>query len=46
MSLYQVRCNLFHGEKARSSENDRRMVGAAHATLLAFIEECDLILTD
>ena len=38
-ALYRVRCNLFHDEKARSSENDQLVVGAAYDTLLAF---CDL----
>jgi hypothetical protein len=28
-ALYRVRCNLFHGEKARSSENDRVVVARA-----------------
>jgi hypothetical protein len=43
VALYRVRCNLFHGEKSRSSENDQRVVDAAFATLLAFIEEAELL---
>jgi hypothetical protein len=38
-ALYRVRCNLFHGEKARSSENDQLVVGAAYEALLAFLDE-------
>ncbi len=43
VALYRVRCNLFHGEKSRSSENDRRVVEAAFTTLLAFVEEAELL---
>jgi hypothetical protein len=42
-ALYRVRCNLFHGEKARSSENDQLVVGAAYDALLAFLEESRLL---
>ncbi len=42
-ALYRVRCNLFHGEKARSSENDQTVVAAAYATLLALAEEAGLL---
>lgn len=42
-ALYRVRCNLFHGEKARSSENDQLVVSAAYATLRAFVEESRLL---
>ena len=38
-ALYRVRCNLFHGEKARSSEHDQLVVGAAYEALLAFLDE-------
>ena len=38
-ALYRVRCNLFHGEKARSSENDQLVVSAAYETLRAFLDE-------
>ncbi len=31
VALYRVRCNLFHGEKARSSENDQLVVEHASA---------------
>lgn len=42
-ALYRVRCNLFHGEKARSSESDQTVVGAAYATLLAFVDESSVL---
>jgi hypothetical protein len=42
-ALYRVRCNLFHGEKARSSENDQRVVSAAYETLRAFLAESRLL---
>lgn len=42
-ALYRVRCNLFHGEKARSSENDQLVVAAAGETLLAFLDESRLL---
>jgi hypothetical protein len=42
-ALYRVRCNLFHGEKARGSENDRVVVARAHETLLAFLEAMGLL---
>ncbi len=32
-AVYQVRCNLFHGGKSITSENDRRIVGAAFRVL-------------
>jgi hypothetical protein len=38
-ALYRVRSNLFHGEKARSSENDQQVVRAAHGTLFAVLTE-------
>jgi hypothetical protein len=34
-ALYRVRCNLFHGEKARHSEMDRGILGASLKVLLA-----------
>ena len=40
---HRVRCNLFHGEKARSSENDQRVVSAAYETLRAFLGESRLL---
>ncbi len=40
--LYQVRCNLFHGDKSANSENDRQIVVAAGTTLRAFIDEAAL----
>jgi hypothetical protein len=42
-ALYRVRCNLFHGEKARSSEKDQLVAGCACDTLLAFVEETGLL---
>lgn len=36
-ALYQVRCNLFHGEKALSSMNDRAIVSCAAHTLISFL---------
>jgi hypothetical protein len=42
-ALYRVRCNLFHGEKARSSENDQLVVSAAYDTLRAFLDESRLL---
>jgi hypothetical protein len=42
-ALYRVRCNLFHGEKARNSENDRLVVSAAYDTLHAFVDEARLL---
>src|SRR6266446_4683522 len=37
-ALYRVRCNLFHGEKALSSENDKRIVSCAAHTLVYFLQ--------
>jgi hypothetical protein len=37
-AIYRVRCNLFHGEKARTSEDDERIVLAARDVLAVFIE--------
>lgn len=42
-ALYRVRCNLFHGEKARSSENDQLVVARAYETLLSFVEDAALL---
>lgn len=42
-ALYRVRCNLFHGDKMRNSENDRHVVDMAYATLFTFVTEGDLI---
>jgi hypothetical protein len=42
-ALYRVRCNLFHGEKHRTSENDQSVVAAALGTLMAFIQEAGLL---
>lgn len=42
VALYRVRCNLFHGEKARSSESDRLVVARAHEALLSFVEATSL----
>lgn len=37
-ALYQVRCNLFHGEKALSSEMDHRIVQVASGVLFRFLK--------
>lgn len=37
-ALYQVRCNLFHGEKCVSSEADQQIVGAAYRVLSKLME--------
>ncbi|MGH6953378.1 MAG: hypothetical protein ACREGL_04295 [Alphaproteobacteria bacterium] len=34
--IYQVRCNLFHGDKARNSESDSEIVDAAFKVLIRF----------
>jgi hypothetical protein len=44
VSLYRVRCNLFHGDKARSSENDQLVFTAAYETLHAFVTEAALLV--
>jgi hypothetical protein len=38
-ALYRVRCNLFHGEKSRSSENDRLVVTLAFDVLEGFVTQ-------
>ena len=38
-ALYQVRCNLFHGEKAAHSEMDQRIVASAFKVLVHFFRE-------
>lgn len=38
-TLYRVRCNLFHGEKARDSENDHLIVSAAFKVLISIETE-------
>ena len=43
VALNRVRCNLFHGEKGRSSESDRLVVGRAHETLVSFLEAIGLL---
>lgn len=40
MSLYQVRCNLFHGEKNAASEMDRHIVYSAFQVLARFEAAC------
>lgn len=37
-AIYTVRCNLFHGEKGRHSEMDRKIVIGAFSVLLMFFE--------
>jgi hypothetical protein len=41
-AIYRVRCNLFHGEKARTSEDDQQVVRAAFDVLAAFVQEGQL----
>ena len=41
-TLYRVRCNLFHGEKALDSENDREIVRAAYNILALFARKSEL----
>lgn len=36
-AIYQVRCNLFHGEKSRNSDNDQAIVFAAYRVLVGFM---------
>jgi hypothetical protein len=40
-AIYQVRCNLIHGEKGDSSE-DYQIVEGAYRVLITFIDEVDL----
>ena len=42
-AIYQVRCNLFHGEKSLTEENDRVIVTQALGVLRTFIVRCQLI---
>ena len=39
-ALYQVRCNLMHGDKRLSSEADQQIVGAAFRVLIQFFRHC------
>lgn len=42
-AIYQVRCNLFHGEKSLTTENDRIVVKQALSVLSRFIELSGLL---
>ena len=42
-AIYQVRCNLFHGEKSLTTENDRIVVNHALNVLSQFIESSNLL---
>jgi hypothetical protein len=42
-ALYRVRCNLFHGEKSRSSENDHAVVTRAFDVLSRFLGETEYL---
>lgn len=42
-ALYRVRSNLFHGEKAVHSEEDRDIVGAAFDLLSTFVRAAGLL---
>jgi hypothetical protein len=39
-AIYQVRCNLFHGDKAPHSEIDRALVHSAFQILVRFLADC------
>lgn len=39
-ALYQVRCNLMHGDKRLASEADQQIVGAAFRVLIQFFRHC------
>lgn len=45
LTLYRVRCNLFHGEKSRHSEMDNSIVNASFLLLSMFIEKTSLFET-
>ncbi|MCH8877875.1 MAG: hypothetical protein IIA89_13820 [Chloroflexi bacterium] len=42
-ALYRVRNNLFHGEKAPYSDNDRNMVHSALLVLVSFMDQAEMI---
>jgi hypothetical protein len=42
-ALYRVRCNLFHGEKARHSEIDQRIVASGFRTLIHFLANTEYL---
>ena len=42
-ALYRVRCNLFHGEKARHSEMDQRIVASGFRVLIQFLGNADYL---
>jgi hypothetical protein len=42
-ALYRVRCNLFHGEKARHSEMDQRIVASGFRVLIQFLDNTDYL---
>jgi hypothetical protein len=42
-AIYRVRCNLFHGEKAVSSEMDQEVVGTALRTLVHFFRGAGIL---
>jgi len=44
--LYQVRCNLFHGEKLPGILNDDKIVQAAYPVLLAILVALQPLLTE
>jgi hypothetical protein len=43
MALYQVRCNLFHGDKDPQSEMDRQIVYSALQVLVPFMSPYILV---
>jgi hypothetical protein len=42
-AVYQVRCNLFHGEKSLTAENDREIVTRALLVLKLFIDKTGIL---
>jgi hypothetical protein len=40
LCVYQVRCNLFHGQKTPDSGRDRSLVNAAYTILIRIIRPC------
>ncbi|CAN5385154.1 hypothetical protein BH10ACI3_BH10ACI3_23970 [soil metagenome] len=42
-TIYKIRCNLFHGQKAAHSEMDQEIVRRAYYALMSFIDEAHLL---
>jgi hypothetical protein len=43
-AIYQIRCNLFHGQKSANSEMDQRLVYSAYRVLIEFLNSTDYFL--